>query len=193
MNKLELFRQFQSGKIDRRTFLARLSALTAAAMLPACKGRQTEARNPEVFNEDEWRRLKIAQEHLFPHTEDSPGAADVNAAVYLQNVLLDPNGDAEEQDYIKKGLTWLEEEAQEMLGKDFVSLNADEREQTLRSMAGHGWGERWIALILLYIFEALLADPLYGGNPDGIGWAWLEHNPGYPRPPADKIYGKIVL
>ena len=193
MNKLELFRQYQSGRIDRRTFLARLSVLTTVALLPACKGDQKGARNAQVFSENEWQRLQIAQEHLFPHTEDGPGAVDVKAAAYLQNVLLDPNGDAEEQDYLKKGLTWLEEEAQEVLGRSFVSLNADEREQVLRSMAGHGWGERWISLILLYIFEALLADPLYGGNPDGMGWAWLEHNPGYPRPPADKIYGKLKL
>ena len=191
MKKLDLFRLYQSGHIDRRTFLARLSALTAVTLLPACTGNQNDARDAQVFTQDEWERLQIAQEHLFPHTDDGPGAADVKAAAYLQNVLLDPNGDAEEQDYLKKGLTWLEEEAQEVLGRSFVGLNADEREQVLRSMAGHDWGERWIALILLYIFEALSADPLYGGNPDGIGWAWLDHNPGYPRPTADKIYGKL--
>ena len=34
----------------------------------------------------------------------------------------------------------------------------------------------------LYIFEALLSDPVYGGNPEGIGWRWLGHRPGFPRP-----------
>ena len=193
MTKLELFNQWKNGVIDRRTFMVRLSALSAATLLPACMGDQKEARNPQVFTEEEWQRLQIAQEHLFPHTDDGPGAGDVNAAAYLQNVLLDPNGDAEEQEYLKKGLTWLEEEAQEVLGRKFVRLNADERERVLRSMAGHGWGERWISLVLLYIFEVLLADPLYGGNPDGVGWAWLDHNPGYPRPPADRIYGKLKI
>jgi gluconate 2-dehydrogenase gamma chain len=33
---------------------------------------------------------------------------------------------------------------------------------------------------------------VYGGNPDGIGWRWLGHVPGYPRPPADKVAGKLA-
>ena len=40
------------------------------------------------------------------------------------------------------------------------------------------WGRAWLSLLLYYIFEALLSDPVYGGNPDGIGWQWLEHQPG---------------
>ena len=31
-------------------------------------------------------------------------------------------------------------------------------------------------------------DPVYGGNPDGIGWKWLMHPPGFPRPPKGKTY-----
>jgi len=33
---------------------------------------------------------------------------------------------------------------------------------------------------------------VYGGNPDGIGWKWLEHQPGYPTPPADKSWYKLA-
>jgi gluconate 2-dehydrogenase gamma chain len=40
--------------------------------------------------------------------------------------------------------------------------------------------------------EALLTDPAYGGNPGGIGWRWLQHVPGYPRPPMDKIYPELL-
>ena len=39
--------------------------------------------------------------------------------------------------------------------------------------------------------EALLTDPAYGGNPDGIGWRWLGHTPGYPRPSAATIYPRL--
>jgi gluconate 2-dehydrogenase gamma chain len=53
------------------------------------------------------------------------------------------------------------------------------------------WGRAWLSLLLYYIFEALLSDPVYGGNPGEIGWRWLEHQPGFPRPPADKIYGSL--
>ena len=53
-------------------------------------------------------------------------------------------------------------------------------------------GRNWLSLLLTYVLEALLADPVYGGNPDGIGWQWLEHQPGYPRPPADKSWYKLA-
>ena len=59
----------------------------------------------------------------------------------------------------------------------------------LRHTAGYDGGENWLSTLLLYIFEALLTDPVYGGNPNGIGWKWLGHNPGLPRPTADKRYG----
>jgi gluconate 2-dehydrogenase gamma chain len=37
-------------------------------------------------------------------------------------------------------------------------------------------------MLLDYIMEALLTDPVYGGNPNSIGWQWLKHQPGFPRP-----------
>ena len=36
--------------------------------------------------------------------------------------------------------------------------------------------------VLSYILEALATDPIYGGNTNEIGWDWLEHQPGMPRP-----------
>ena len=50
----------------------------------------------------------------------------------------------------------------------------------------------WLSLLLTYLLEALLADPVYGGNPGGIGWQWLAHQPGFPTPPADKTWYKLA-
>ena len=50
---------------------------------------------------------------------------------------------------------------------------------------------RWLSTLITYTLEALLSDPLYGGNTNGIGWKWLGHDPGNPRPSADKIYGRL--
>jgi len=192
MNKYNLLKDWQNGEIDRRTFLTRLAAVSAITVLPACNtDNGLKKRNPDVFTRKDWDILNTAQIHMFPKTKDAPGAAEINAAVYLQTVLSDKNGDPEEQDFIKNGITWLEEESEETEQTSFLSLDKDGRERVLRSMETHGWGERWLSLILLYIFEALLSDPLYGGNPNGIGWKWLEHNPGLPRPTKDKIYGRL--
>jgi len=45
--------------------------------------------------------------------------------------------------------------------------------------------------LLTYLLEALLADPVYAGNPNGIGWKWLQHQPGFPRPTKNKKYFKL--
>ncbi|MCK4748286.1 MAG: gluconate 2-dehydrogenase subunit 3 family protein [Bacteroidales bacterium] len=192
MKKFDLLTSWQKGEIDRRTFLTGLAAISTIIVLPACNpDSEPDTRDPDVLSGKEWDILKASQNHMFPKTEDAPGADEINATVYLQAVLSDKNGDPEEQDFIKSGITWVEEEAKETEGRSFLSLDEDGRERVLRSMETHGWGERWLSLILLYIFEALLSDPLYGGNPDGVGWAWLEHYPGVPRPTKDKIYGRL--
>ena len=37
----------------------------------------------------------------------------------------------------------------------------------------------------------MLTPPSYGGNPNGIGWQWLEHQAGFPLPPAGKRYYEL--
>jgi gluconate 2-dehydrogenase gamma chain len=130
------------------------------------------------------------QNHLFPPSTDSPGADDINALVYLQRALEDP-ALAEDKQFIARGIGWLDELSATTYQKNFLQLDFDGREQLLRTIAKSSAGENWLSTLLLYIFEALLTDPVYGGNPDGIGWAWLEHTPGFPHPPADKVYTKL--
>jgi len=45
--------------------------------------------------------------------------------------------------------------------------------------------------MMSYLIEALLSDPVYGGNKDQKGWLWLEHIPGFPTPGPDKVYFKL--
>ena len=46
-------------------------------------------------------------------------------------------------------------------------------------------------MLIGYIFEAMLAPPAYGGNPNGVGWQWLQHKAGYPLPKAGKRYYEL--
>ena len=66
--------------------------------------------------------------------------------------------------------------------RPFLSLSLEERDQVLRRMADTQFGENWISLLLYYLMESLTLDPIYGGNPGGVGWRWLEHQPGFPAP-----------
>jgi gluconate 2-dehydrogenase gamma chain len=128
---------------------------------------------------------------LFPAEPDSPGASDINATSYLKNLLEENTFDRDEREFILNGPNWLNELANSEHGKAFAQLTTTQQEQLLQRIARTSAGENWLSLLLLYIFEALLSSPIYGGNPDGIGWRWLEHNPGFPQPTINTSYKKL--
>ena len=190
-NKKEsLFRNFISGKIDRRTFIVAAASLGAgyalSEFLPDLFQSIDKSR---VLTSGKKRILKEVLRHLFPATQNAPGADDINALIYLQVVLLDPQLDPRDQNFIINGIQWLEEECQKLFALSFPELKTEQKEQLLREIEKEGWGERWLSYLLKYIFESLLTDPLYGGKPDGVGWKWLGHVPGYPRPNQENRYG----
>ncbi len=125
---------------------------------------------------------------MFPSEADSPGAKDVNAAAYLYSVLTYPHLDPDDREFVRHGVVQLDAIAQGMAGRPFPALRSDQREAALRRLETTHSGRAWIVTMLGYVLEALFTDPAYGGNPNGVGWKWLEHQPGFPRPPSDKLY-----
>jgi len=174
--------RYKDALRSRRQFLVTAAGGLAALFAPA--GTLAATANP-------WPVLAAAQDHLFPSELGAPGAREIRALAYLQGVLADPRGDREEQRFILKGVDRLEDLSRRRHQASFVALDSIRREQVLREVANAKPGENWLSTLLLYLCEALLTDPVYGGNPDGIGWAWLEHQPGFPRPTPDKRYGAL--
>lgn len=181
--------------ISRREFLGRLAMLgTLAASYPAIaleKLRSAPAVGSGWVRKDPWLTLAAVQEQMFPAGNDVPGATDIQAIVYLRNTLENPAADGEDREFIFKGVGWLNDLTQETSGKPFIGLDEAQRETMLRQIEQSEAGQNWLSLLLTYLFEALLADPVYGGNPDGIGWKWLGHQPGFPRPPVDKTWYRL--
>jgi gluconate 2-dehydrogenase gamma chain len=139
-----------------------------------------------------WQVLDRVQQHLLPSEPGIPGAQEVNALLYLRFVVQDPKVEADTRAFIPQGAAWLEDMARQLTQRSFLTLDANERERVLRRIASSRVGEHWLSTLLTYLMEALLTDPAYGGNPDGIGWRWLRHTPGYPRPSATTIYPRLV-
>ena len=140
------------------------------------------------LTQSDWKTLAAVQEHLFPSEPDAPGAAAVNAVPYLYFVLSDTFLEPEVRVVIPRGLKVFEQKLHSQFDKRFIDLTEVQREAALRTFEQTPEGRRWITEILGYIFEALLTDPVYGGNPGGVGWQWLAHRPGFPRPPKSKRY-----
>lgn len=181
-----LIAQRRGGGIGRRQFLAAMAAILAGAGRGAPGG---EPRTPLAGKSLE--TLAAVQEHLLPGETDAPGAAQVNALAYLQAVLLDPLVEDSEKRFLVNGVGSLAEYTARTFGAEFAELDADARETVLRTVERGPAGRDWIALVLYYLFEALLTDPVYGGNPDGVGWQWLAHQPGFPRPSSGKRHFEL--
>lgn len=176
--------------MNRRDFITLLAAASAAYPLSALAALRQQALDTSRLSEP-WKTIAAVQEHLFPADEHSPGAYDIHAIVYLKNMLERPGADQEEADFIKKGQGWLNGMARQIYQKNFIDLKAEQKERVLRKIETSRAGYRWLNTQLSYLLEALLSDPVYGGNTNGIGWKWLEHQPGFPAPTGSNLFYKL--
>ena len=176
--------------LNRRDFI-RVLAMAAASYPLSSLAINRKNNNTLPSKQEPWVTLFEVQEHLFPTEENSPSAQDIKALEYLQNMMNIPSFDLEEKTLINNGVGWLNDLAKQQYSKVFIKLSFEEKEKILRRIESSNAGARWLSLILTYLIQALLTDPIYGGNPKDIGWKWLNHQPGFPRPPENKKYFKL--
>ena len=203
-----------SSGLNRRAFLRNSTATFLVASLAACKpsvdagtlgasslektmvdANKKEYPSKDVFEftDSEMDNLIQVQAHLFPKDDDGPSASDINAFAYLEWALTDPDNLSDgDGDFIKKGVGWLDGLAKQTQGDSFLKLSFEQQDKVLRQISKSSTGENWMSILVYYIMEALLFDPIYGGNPDGIGWKWLEHQPGFPAPDSDTLYRSFI-
>ncbi len=174
--------------ISRRDFIRIISSSLAACPVASLAAKTSTA----IEEKEPWRTLSAVQQHLLPAGKAVPGAADINALAYLQNMLRAPDMAEEDRLLIYNGVGWLNGLSQQQKKKDFIELDFTDRETLLRQVENSRKGEQWLSLLLTYLLEALVSDPVYGGNTNGIGWTWLQHQPGFPRPPKEKTYPHLA-
>lgn len=175
--------QWHGQLLDRRRFLIGVAG-GSLALLFAVPGRPAWAAAAALDEQQRWAIIEMVQQQLFPDEADAPGAGRINALSYLQRVMVEPDRDPQERAFILQGAGWLQQLAIEGGdgGAGFAELNGERREALLERIAASEAGENWLSTLLLFILEALLTDPVYGGNPERIGWQWLQHRGGFPQP-----------
>ena len=176
---------------SRRGFLKTASIIPAALLLTACdapNSTSTSSDKSSLLEQSPWNTFSAVQNQLFPKDAESPGAGDINATSYLKSVLELPGTDEADKKFIRDGVGWINDISNQMFKTSFHRLNESNKEDVLKRIASSSAGENWLSILLLYIFEALLVAPVYGGNTDKVGWQWLEHIPGFPLPPKNKRY-----
>ena len=185
--------------ISRRQFIRRTSLLgSLALMYPAAALAELRFSNDKQvsvdgLNNTAWKTLAAVQEVLFPAGENIPGASDIGATVYLYNAIENPNADGEDKDFIFRGIGWLDELTRDQHKKTFVQLSTIQQDGIIHQIVKSRAGRNWVSMLLTYTLEALLADPVYGGNKNKAGWEWLQHQPGYPAPSVDKTWDQLQL
>lgn len=185
----------EQWQLSRKKFVKTMLLGSAAMQLPwlsACQNRRFFPGDTSPLTNHQFKVLQAVQNVLFPSDGNGPGAYDVNADTYLLWVLNDEELDPDENRYIIEKLDKFETLTKEKLGYSFIDLNPREQHVMVEQVSELKWGKRWLSRLLTLIFEALLLDPSYGCNPEGIGWQWLNHDPGSPRPDKDHIYPNIL-
>lgn len=178
--------------MTRGNFIKTLFLAGAAVHIPFLyKCSKPQKRQSYKLSDREIKIVQYVQNILFPDDGDGPSARSIHADKHFQSILLDERYDPEKKDYLVAGIEWMEESAQEMYSKEFLFLVESEQETLISEISKEGWGKDWLSRMLTIIFEALLLDPIYNVNPNQLGWKWLEHHPGFPRPTERLAYDRI--
>jgi gluconate 2-dehydrogenase gamma chain len=185
-----------SHTVNRRVFLQQAGAasLLAGLMLyKPCIAKEFANKHSDIvntaFSVPEKAVLNAVQMQLFPADGDGPSAKNINALGYLELALMDAKNIADgDRTYIIEGLTRLEKSSIEIGNQNFIQLSIQQQHQVIETLSKSEKGDNWISLLVYYLLEALLLDPVYGGNTNAAGWAWLGHQAGFPRPSKTKNY-----
>lgn len=185
-------KNIETWQLSRKKFIGSIFMAGILSNLPSIALAKKTISETDKLSPKQLSIIISVQSILFPSDNNGPGAYDVMADKYLLWVLSDVRMDPEEIEYIVNGADWVDETAEENFSKNYIKLSQSEKETLIAEISHEKWGRSWLGVILTFIFEALLSDPQYGGNPDEIGWKWLKHNPGYPRPNKPLLYPEIL-
>lgn len=131
--------------------------------------------------------IVVLYRDLFPSTELVPDMEYINPDKYLSKILLHSRVNKDDKTFIRDGIKWLNEESLSKYKSVYAQLSEKKRQKVLKDVVDTDWGESWLAVIMTYLMEAMLGDPIYGGNKGKIGWVWLNHEGGYPRPTEELL------
>jgi len=183
-------KDFSTWQISRRSFIRNsiaVGSLSQVAFLESC----TNINSKTILSEKQLMLIISVQNILFPQDENGPGAADFHADKYLLWVLSDERIAQDDKQYVLDGIRWVNESAEETKSKKYLQLTKKEQVTLVQSISKTNWGESWLSVILTYIFEAMISDPIYGFNTEEAGWKWLDYTAGIPRASQSLKYDDI--
>lgn len=153
--------------------------LPAIASLSACARESAELGEAFVtLTADEGRVMAAFASQIFPSDDLPGGAEEAGAAWFIDGALGSFFGGMLPP--IRAGLGALDERALEVAGSTFADLASDRQVELMREVED----TEFFFLARMLTILGVFADPSYGGNRDGTGWALLgmEHLPAFHPP-----------
>jgi len=122
--------------------------------------------------------IALVQDDIFPQAK----RLGIKVHPYMSIVLNHSRISEDDKEYIRDGVKWLNEVSVAKYKKMYMNLSSKSRQEILKTISKEEWGDSWLYNIMSYTFEAMLGDPIYGGNNYEAGWKWLNFSGGLPRP-----------
>ncbi|ADG92463.1 conserved hypothetical protein [Arcobacter nitrofigilis DSM 7299] len=154
--------------MKRRTFI-KLSSLT-----PIIVNSYMMAKD---VDEKIWTTILEVQNILLPKTSKMPSAKEFGSVTYLKQNIDQYSFDKDDLELILNAAQVFKETFPE-----FFKATKDEKLEIIKQANASEYGNSWINILVYYGIEAMLSDPIYGGNKFQSGWMALNHKPGIPRP-----------
>ena len=174
--------------LSRRKFIKGLALAGIASQIPFITSCLNEE---EDFTKKYEKTIKAIQQILLPDDGFGPGAIKINAYNYFIWATADIQMDLDDRNFVFNGLKWTEQLSEKEYSKAFFELDIRHQKIIVIKMTDLDWGKTWLSVMMTFILEALLSNPLYGGNPNQEAWRWLNHYAGSPQPDKTLMYPEI--
>lgn len=163
--------------MKRREFIVASSLIGISSTLSS-----KETKKEDTLS---WIVIDNVFDILFPKTTTMPSAKEFNATSYLRINSKYKTFDKDDRDYIIQGAIDFNTSFPK-----FLQSNLEEKNRIIEITNNSEYGESWLTKLVYYGIEAMLSDPIYGGNTDEISWKSLNHYTGKPQPKYK--YAKVV-
>ena len=175
---------------SRRSWVKTMLLGGIAIQLPwlqSCDSAQEVASDRPLLNgQDIFKPLEMENIHslhniIIPKDDNGPSAADVESANYFAWMLAQSFQSESNKTYFIDNWIKISDLCIETYQTEIKDLTPNQQQGFMLTLTESGWTRSYISKMTSIIFEAMLFDPIYGFNPNGIGWDWLEVTPGQPR------------
>jgi gluconate 2-dehydrogenase gamma chain len=183
----------ESWEQSRRTFIhnALISSLALSFFsFPSCILADQKWDGKGIFTAHEMNTLFHLQLAILPADGNGPSSEEIRALDYFMWYLTEANTTASDIDYLVNGLKTIVLSINKLASKTATieHISQEDWKKIIPQLCSTYAHKDWLSKLTTLIFEALLLDPVYGVNVNEIGWEWLEHQPGIPRPTEENKY-----